>query len=357
MKTQISPQNVSAIPNLIDPDLLAGQSPNYSPQMDMRRAPEALMQHRAPGCSLDLLSDAATHLASNNHQLPPLMSQITAPPRKLMESEMGHATSEYNNRMQGDSAMRNNGYQMREAPGPMEDYNILLDDFGMGSHFFPAIDAEVPHSIWPRPQMNEQTRPTDVSNDDNNYFTRFGNRLPSLPPEYPESGEPRLKAEEMNRSQPVWKVTSQDHRYMQSKLDDFASVLPKGFTYPSRHTLSRYLEGYFSGFHEHLPFIHLPTMSIANTSPELVLALGALGAQFRFEGHRGNGLWYAARAIGLEQVRRRSSSQVLEILSPPSTYRSESAGLSPPSTSRNHSIAEVSGASRNESVGSSTEVL
>jgi hypothetical protein len=137
------------------------------------------------------------------------------------------------------------------------------------------------------------------------------------------------------------------------------NVLPKGFTLPSRHTLSRFWEGYINGFHEHLPFLHIPTISAVDCAPELVLALAAVGAQYRFEGHRGNGLWYASKAVAMEQIRRRSSQQVAEILSTPPTYRSRSAAQSPSiPTIRQGDMTEnidVKQTSRNESEAVSDE--
>lgn len=177
---------------------------------------------------------------------------------------------------------------------------------------------------------------------------RFDSRFSSIaseyqsPPQHPRTGEDiRAAAAAAAAAAPPWKVSSQEHRHMQSKLDDFAGVLPGGFEFPSRYTLSRFLEGYFNGFHEHVPLLHVPTLSVAALAPELLLTLVAIGAQYRFEAQRGNGLWYAARAVAVEQARRRDSAMVAEIVSPPLTCGSESAGLSPPPTGR--SLAEGAG--------------
>lgn len=367
VKAQMSPPNTATIPNLIDPDLLAQQT-SYSQLADMRgRAPDATMQHRLP-CSLDLLSDAATHIASSgNHQLPSIIPQLAQSGQERMEPESKRArTTSFNSRGQDEVTMKNSAYHPGGDVGLLGDYNIFLDDFGISSHVFPPLDTEVPVAMWSRPQGHEQSYGYgdqqrgnhDVlhNNNDQHQYGRFVSRLSSTQPDYqdPSNGS---RANEDNRNGPPWKVSSQDHRYIQSKLDDFAAVLPKGFELPSRHTLSRFLEGYINGFHEHLPFLHIPTVQLANLAPELLLAIAAIGAQYRFEEHRGYRLWYASRAVAVEQTRRRSSSQVLEILSPPATYRSESAGLSPPSTARNQSIAEVSGISRNGSEGNGIDTL
>ncbi|KAK5276065.1 hypothetical protein LTR40_012096, partial [Exophiala xenobiotica] len=95
--------------------------------------------------------------------------------------------------------------------------------------------------------------------------------------------------------------------------------MPKGFIPPSRHSLSRYLAGYVNGFHEHLPFIHVPTLQVAASAPELVLALAAVGAQYRFENSRGIELFYAAKAVVLEQIRQRDDSASSHLWNRPRT--------------------------------------
>ncbi|CAG9952001.1 unnamed protein product [Clonostachys rosea f. rosea IK726] len=69
------------------------------------------------------------------------------------------------------------------------------------------------------------------------------------------------------------------------------------FAFPSRHTLSRYLEGYFRGFHAHLPFLHTATLTPGALGPELVLSLAAVGALYRFEHAKGVELYRVARAL------------------------------------------------------------
>jgi hypothetical protein len=344
---QTSHPNIAPAPNLIDPDLL--QTANYANTMLAipGKVASGVMNHRTPGCSLDLLSDAANHLASNDQQLPPMMREI-APGGRGEIAINGQQGMHYDSRINEDATMRNSGFPNIGPSAALEDYNIFLDDFGISSHYFLPVDTELPVMPWPRAQVTEhnsqgpignQQRPLNDGQEEHNSFSRFGSRLPSLQPESQDASENRPKIpEDILRTGPPWKVSGQDHRQMRSKLEDFSSVLPKGFALPSRHTLSRFLEGYINGFHEHLPFLHIPTLIATSCAPELLLALAAIGAQYRFENHRGNGLWYAARSVAMEQVRRRNSQQVLEILSPPSTYRSESTGLSPVSIIRHSDI-------------------
>lgn len=110
--------------------------------------------------------------------------------------------------------------------------------------------------------------------------------------------------DQMDTAEPPWNVNDVQHEKMQNALQTFEHVLP-GFILPSRHTLTRYISGYFHGFHDHLPFIHVPTFRLDECAPELLLAMAAVGAQHRFENKSGLKLFDAARAVAFEQRRRR----------------------------------------------------
>ncbi|KXH67997.1 regulatory protein [Colletotrichum salicis] len=73
---------------------------------------------------------------------------------------------------------------------------------------------------------------------------------------------------------------------------------------PSRLSLSRYIAGYVDGYNDHHPFMHMPTfcMKYYRDSPELVLALLAVGAQLRYETRNASALYRAGRAIILHRL-------------------------------------------------------
>lgn len=299
---QIGQPGLLSAPSMIDPDLLMAQPPSYS--------------GRTPGCSLDLLSDAANHLASEGmRNVPPTLPQMSESRHEM------HYSNNVSEPRYEDTPGRNLDFSNAGGgSGVLEDYNLFLDDVGgMSNYFLPssAFDSDLPVSFWNKPDMmhashlDVRDRGRDTPGAESGSFSRFGSRLPSLQPE--QQGE---ENGDMGRNGPPWKISGQDLRDIQRKMDDFSDLLPKGFQLPSRHTLSRYLEGYINGFHEHLPFLHLPTISAVTMAPELLLALSAVGAQYRFESHRGNELWYAAKAVATEQVRRRNEQQVADILSP-----------------------------------------
>lgn len=117
----------------------------------------------------------------------------------------------------------------------------------------------------------------------------------------------------MSQASP-WRISAEMHRRIIDVCVPFHSIWASTFSIPSRHTLSRYLEGYFRGFHEHLPFLHPPTFSAATASPELIIALAAVGALYRFEHAKGYELYKAADAM-VEWRLRQAKSDVLTRLS------------------------------------------
>ena len=66
---------------------------------------------------------------------------------------------------------------------------------------------------------------------------------------------------------------------------------------PSCHSLTRYVNAFFDGFYPHMPIVHIPTFDVKDCPPELILAMAALGAQYRHEHRKGVLLFYAAKSI------------------------------------------------------------
>ncbi|RYC87452.1 hypothetical protein BFJ63_vAg9761 [Fusarium oxysporum f. sp. narcissi] len=102
-----------------------------------------------------------------------------------------------------------------------------------------------------------------------------------------------------------WQISKEDYCAISNAILPYRSALGAAFTMPSRHSLCRYVEGYFTGFHEHLPFIHLPTISLAMEAPELVFAISACGARYRYQRRQSHDLYVAAKTLLSEQLRKR----------------------------------------------------
>jgi hypothetical protein len=122
---------------------------------------------------------------------------------------------------------------------------------------------------------------------------------PPLPPRFPSTDDQLHNSNLDAVSDTVgcpWNLSSVAYKQISEKVAHSKSVLPD-FKLPSRFTLMRYLEGYFCGFHDHLPFLHPATFDPQNTELELLLALTACGALYRFEHAKGYQLYDAARRL------------------------------------------------------------
>jgi hypothetical protein len=138
--------------------------------------------------------------------------------------------------------------------------------------------------------------------DENHSFSRFGSRLPSLQPDdITQHDSPRTSFSD---------ITIEGRQKIADKLREFSSVIPSDFRLPTRLALSRYTAAYINGFHEHMPFLHIPSMSIDTCYVELILAIAAVGAQYTFEGEKGVELFNASRAIATYRIRRRDARLV-----------------------------------------------
>lgn len=139
--------------------------------------------------------------------------------------------------------------------------------------------------------------------DEGYTLSRFGSRFPSLQPE-------DVTDESGTRKRPLADISHSDRKLIEYKLEQFSDVIPSDFKLPTRLALCRYIAAYITGFHEHMPFLHIPTMSVETCSVELILALAAIGAQYTFEGEKGVELFSVSRAIATQRIRRRDARLV-----------------------------------------------
>jgi hypothetical protein len=149
----------------------------------------------------------------------------------------------------------------------------------------------------------EQSPPREAD-----FLSQFCSRLPSTQANdlSPERNLAAISSLSESHGK-IFDVTSEARERIIRKTSEFITVVP-GFQLPSRLSLARYLRGYVEGFHEHLPFLHVQSMSIQTCSVELLLAMAAVGTQYCFESDKGLGLFHAARGIANERIRRRDAS-------------------------------------------------
>jgi hypothetical protein len=182
-----------------------------------------------------------------------------------------------------------------------------------------------------------------ANGEDQGSFSRFGSRLPSLQPEDGPQ-EKGLKDEFASGHRSIADISQEDRQKVCDKLAEFTSVVPPNFQLPSRLALSRYVAGYINGFHEHLPFLHVPTMTVDSCSIELILAMAAVGAQYCFEGQKGVELFNISQTIAAQRIKQRDarlaafhrnaeSQWFHRTMSVPNGYRSDQTGDTPRSTS------------------------
>ena len=137
-------------------------------------------------------------------------------------------------------------------------------------------------------------------------LSRFASRLPSLQPE-DSTADSRLRPKFKVKTAPLGRISPECRDEASRKLAAYANVISNDFLLPSRFALSRFIQGYITGFHEHYPFLHLPTLSFDTASVEFLLAVAALGAQYCRERQKAVELFQVAKDIALERVRRLSS--------------------------------------------------
>lgn len=259
------------------------------------------------GISLATLSMAAEHAAL----------QGIIPPEQ--ENQAMIAATNHDNRLHfsetdalGSRPLDPNyGFDFEDT---LDSLATFLDNGPLASHHFPSfISAEQPIPFFsPGSASNgndtiQQGYPplgesTSTAPEQSGSFSRFGSRLPSLQPE--ESPSQREQNSGATKK-PISDVSVEDRQHIALKLREFPLVAPSDFQLPSRLALSRYLAGYINGFHEHMPCLHIPTMSVQNTSIELILAMAAVGAQYCFEGEKGVEIFHVSQEIAMRRIRRR----------------------------------------------------
>ena len=276
------------------------------------------------GYDLNLLSHAASHVALEGQQedADQKTSQNVGPPRTLPQTLPQPAERS----MIDSYGLEPSILDMTDLGDPVQDFSVFLESVGLSSDwdsgFFSVGDTTLQPQIHvdsrdSRAQPREMGRIGDIIGDArtqveepppsfSNFGSNFESRLSSL---QPDEVDDRIGLSDEN-SRPAWDISNAERQIFLSRLDEFSYALPKDFVPPSRHALSRFIAGYINGLNEHLPFIHVPTLSIARSSPELILALAAAGSHYRFEHSRGINLFHASKSVLLERLRRKEGTQL-----------------------------------------------
>lgn len=175
--------------------------------------------------------------------------------------------------------------------------SLTIDHSFLGpppSPLFPTIGSQ--------PRLQDSGSRPSVSNrvytSEPPLFDKFTSTLPSSEPFHATKGrrEPR-------------NITQQDWDRLLIEIQNLVPTTAKGFVLPSRHTMTRYITTYFSGFHRHLPFIHFPTFSSAKCPVELILSMATIGAISAFDTNNAIMLFRTALAICQERLRQRKEKR------------------------------------------------
>ncbi|KAJ6113333.1 hypothetical protein N7523_006650 [Penicillium sp. IBT 18751x] len=216
----------------------------------------------------------------------------------------------------------NNSSELSEfLPSSFFDTNYSLSDLWQ-TDTFRAND-----SVTNLPQyLNGGSQPTPRISERSASSICLSSRLPPLEPDSLFSHHERLPNNELNSHRgdeppPTnataglpWNISSLSYDRICSALLSNRETLPASFVIPSRHTMSRYIEGYFRGFHEHFPFMHPATLTIDTLQPELFLAISAIGAFYRFEQGKGYELYLASKAMISRRLEQRSEVLITTII-------------------------------------------
>ncbi|KAJ5557087.1 hypothetical protein N7494_001002 [Penicillium frequentans] len=195
--------------------------------------------------------------------------------------------------------------------GGMEGNLSLKEYFPLGAEFpndlisIPGFEFYAPALTGPSSGgTSGDTLPNDPDYDDDESLCNY--QLPSLNQndevnsqdaedlsERPDT--PKEQTE--NHPQHPWRIEKDEYQSITLLIHDVRHILEVDFVFPSKYVLCRYIEGFFTGSHGHLPFLHLPTVSIASLSPPLILAIIAMGAQYRFESQRAACFFRASKSL------------------------------------------------------------
>ena len=189
-----------------------------------------------------------------------------------------------------------------------DDFTSFLDSIPLPSHAYDPPFQPLP--VFPEFQFDAiiQSQYADRGPTGEGTLTpsrsvlpRHGTQLPSL---QPEGSHPPYKARQPKHS---ISVTTQCRDRILALLSGYSNVLQDP-SIPSRHALSRCLTGYITGYQDHYPFLHIPTLNIDYVTPQLFLSMAALGSRYCREPDTSMDLYRVARAVTLEHIRRHFQS-------------------------------------------------
>ncbi|KAJ5338243.1 hypothetical protein N7452_004971 [Penicillium brevicompactum] len=108
---------------------------------------------------------------------------------------------------------------------------------------------------------------------------------------------------------PILRVTEDHRNRLLQALGDSQTTISQS-AFPSCHSLTRFVNGFFDGFYPHIPVVHLPTFRLEDTEPEIILSMAAIGAQYRHEHRKAVFLFYAAKSTLQRNTQERERKEM-----------------------------------------------
>ncbi|KAK0756227.1 hypothetical protein N5P37_011142, partial [Trichoderma harzianum] len=286
----------------------------------------------------DLLSrhDRLAHLSGNASQS---SSSITIPatrsPQQSLKSTniLPDLTADHSSRHQEstssigqplDFAIRDNTVDCFTLSS-IDDFTSFMDSVSVPTHpfsptyqpvpfFFPVSDPssinasneDSTNNVTWRNETPRQRVPrlatslAPIAKDDDSSLSQTGFRIPPLQPEYELTNPNQQDRQGLLHMH----ISTECRQRIINDLEGFSDYIDKDFDLPSRHVLSRFFGGYFDTFHDHFPFLHIPTLRPENISVELFLAMAAIGARYTHELEMSGVLFQMTKVLVFQCIRR-----------------------------------------------------
>ncbi|KAL4945689.1 hypothetical protein BDV06DRAFT_219082 [Aspergillus oleicola] len=221
-----------------------------------------------------------------------------------------------------------------EEPYPFNEFATFLDLIGLPSEWAPAsLDASDSANDDSSTRLLSGNEAASEAGDVEPGDSPFQAWLPSVPAH--DQGFEAIGVCQRPCDQQSFpsRVDESQRSFIIALLSRYRDDIPD-FSLPSRHTLSRYLTAFFQGFHSHLLYMHIPTFRLTDYSPELILAMMAAGAQYRFEHQNGAKFFHAAKTIVIQRLHTYNTGHLL-------ASKSTSGHLDTHETPRGNELVEL----------------
>jgi hypothetical protein len=165
--------------------------------------------------------------------------------------------------------------------------------------------------------------PTSMEPSQKSSFTQFSSRLPTLDDieneDQDDTEDDARMSEQADKLQvdatvEPWVLNKSCYEGFYLKVQDFSAVLPSECSIPAQSTLIRCLEKYLRCAQEFLPFIHCAKFRAEHKPAELLLAMAALGSRYLFEHAQSYELFFIAKSILFERIRREGLQSTSDFL-------------------------------------------